>query len=119
MSFLFERTIKVERPAHQTNDAAPGAAGYGGIDAAQMSEIVASAPASVQRKGTGARNPMGLPGDATPYRWAILIPASAGIAPGVIQDRDIVTDDLGRRFQVAADYTHSLGWSLDGERLET
>lgn len=118
MSFLFPHLIRIDRPAHQADPAA-GAGGYGGIDPEQTTQIAVGVRASVQRKGTGRSNPTALPGDATPYRWAILIPLSANIPPGDIKDRDIVTDDLGRRFQVAADYNHSMGWTLDAERLET
>lgn len=115
MSFLFPRTVTIRRPNHQGGGA--GKKGYGGKSDAQMTDIAADVPASVQAKGTGRANPTGLPGDASPFRWVILIP-DGHIAPGAIRDGDYVEDDLGRRFQVSADYAHSLGWTLNSERME-
>lgn len=115
MSFLFPRVVSISRTAHQ--DGGAGVKGYGGKDDAQMTPIASGLPASVQAKGTGRTNPTGLPGDASPFRWVILIP-DGHVAAGGIQDGDYVQDDLGRRFQVSADYAHSLGWTLSAERME-
>lgn len=115
MSFLFEHVVSIRRPAHQASGA--GKQGYGGIDAAETDLIAEGVPASVQAKGTGRANPAGLPADASPFRWQIVIEAGH-VDAGVIQDRDIVIDNLGRRFQVSADYSHSLGWTLQAEKLE-
>lgn len=82
-----------------------------------MAAIATGVPASIQAKGTGRGNPTGLPADASPFRWAILIP-DGHLAAGAIKDGYMITDDLGRRFQVSADYSHSMGWTLNCERME-
>ncbi len=50
--------------------------------------------------------------------WQIFIPAwSLGL--GAIEDRDIIADDLGERYQVQASYWNSLGYNCTCERLQT
>lgn len=52
-----------------------------------------------------------LPTDAGKTDWAIFIPLSQAVR-GLITEDDIVTDDLGKRYQVAAAWWDSLGYQL-------
>lgn len=116
MSFLWPHIVQITRPAHQDAPTS-GKLGYGGQDADDRAPVAADIKANVQAKGTGRSNPTGLPSDSSPYRWVILIPMGQ-VAEGLILDGDFVTDNLGRVFRVAADYSHSLGWTLQAERME-
>lgn len=60
---------------------------------------------------------MGLPGDGAISTWKVLTPRGA-ICDCDVRDRDIIEDDLGRRFQVVANYTNSLGADFIVKRLE-
>jgi hypothetical protein len=117
MSFLFPRVISVTRPA---SPAGVGAVGYMGVTKGTETPIIANIPASIQAKTTMARQPAGsLPAASPgPIVWRILIPLSANVARDVIKDRDLITDDLGDRYQVEAAYWGSLGWNLATIRLE-
>lgn len=115
MSFLFPRTIKITRAAHQDGQ---GAVGYGGMNPAQTTTVAEAVPASVQAKNGGRVNPTALPGDTMPAQWRILVPSGL-LAEGDVKDRDFIEDDLGRRFQVTADYFHPMGASFTCDRLET
>jgi hypothetical protein len=76
--------------------------------------------ASVQCPSIGSRR-IGdgvLPDDAPgPIRWNIFLPANA-IPNGSVVSRDIVVDDEGNRYQVAAAYRTPLGWKVQTTRLE-
>lgn len=116
MSFLYPRTVTISRPDHQDTPAA-GIMPYGGVDQDAMDVIVSGIACNVQSRGTGRRDAEHLPGDATNYLWNINIPLGL-VADGVIQDRDLAKDDLGRRFVVEAAYCHSMGWKLSVASLE-
>lgn len=114
MSFLYPRTVALSRT---TSQAGQGKLGYGGKTQAGETEIRAGVPASIQLRREGQRNSTGLPADGARPSWDIFTPRSA-FQPGDVVDRDILTDDLGRRFQVLGDYIDSLGGKLRAERLE-
>jgi hypothetical protein len=114
MSFIYPRTIAVTRPAAQ---AGVGPIGYGGETIATETAVVSGIAASIQISSGRGIPPTGLPGDAKRTFWNVLIQLGA-VANGVIETRDIVTDDLGVRYQVAAPYWNSLGYQLLVERLE-
>lgn len=109
MSFIYPRTIAITRPIAQTG---VGAQSYSGELASAESSIASGISASIQmrRKGVSGRN-QNLPADAPATDWAIFIPLSQG-SLGEIAERDIVTDDLGRRYQVDGAYWDSLGYQL-------
>lgn len=109
MSFLYPRTIKVTRP----NDSAPavGLRPYSGEVRTDESIIATNLPASIQQRRKSASAHGELPSDAPKSDWAIFIPKRSA-ALGLITERDIVTDDLGKRYQVAAAYWDSLGYQL-------
>ena len=50
--------------------------------------------------------------------WRLFTPRAA-LARGALQVRDVVTDDLGVRYQVAAPYWNSLGYAALLERLDS
>lgn len=116
MSFLYPRTIAITRPA---SDLAPGyQPNYSGVEPANETPIADCLPASIQLKKEKGRPNTNLPADQEAKSfWTILIPL--GSAPlGLIQNNDIVTDDLGVRYQVLAPYWNSLGYALLTERLD-
>lgn len=115
MSFLYPRTIAITRPVAQTG---VGAVGYGGLQAASETQVAAGLPASIQFEKDRGKPMADIPGDAGKTLWHVLMPLSAA-ALGLIKTRDIVTDDLGQRYQVITPYWNSLGHNLLVERLET
>lgn len=115
MSFIYPRTITITRPAPQQT--AGGLQGYGGRTEAGETELATGVPCSVQGRREGTRNPPGLPADGNKASWRIYTPLGA-VDDGFVRDNDVLTDDLGRRFGVVADYTNSLGGCFYCERLE-
>jgi acid phosphatase family membrane protein YuiD len=116
MSFLYPRTISIVRPGVQSG---AGNQGYLGEMPSTETAVVSGISCSIQQKKEGRNPDASLPGDiAKRSMWRIFIPLNA-VALGVIQDRDIVIDDLGIRYQVGAPYWNSLGYNLLAEKLET
>lgn len=116
MSFIYPRTLRITRPERQ------GGAGLQPyLSEKTLSEtlVVDGVPASIQLRREGTDNKTGLPADAKSPLWDVMIPRWAGVVDGTVLDRDIVTDDLNRRFQVVADYADSLGPNFRVQRLET
>lgn len=114
MSFIYPRTIEVRRPHAQTGE---GMLGYGGATQSGEAVVQSGIAASIQLRREGQRNPAALPGDGTRPSWDVFTPQRA-LAAGVVKDRDILVDDLGRRFIVLGDYIDSLGGKLRVETLE-
>jgi hypothetical protein len=115
MSFVYPRTITISRPEVQ---AGAGNQGYFGLSPGSETPVASDLPASIQEKKEGRNPDAGLPSDiAKRTMWRIFIPAGSA-ANGLIQDRDIVTDDSNVRYQVGAAYWNSLGYNLLAERLE-
>lgn len=122
MGFIWPRKITVTRAAHQDGDGPD--VGYGGTtrETQRLAEtdegvILEDVPCNIQARAGGRKNPTNLPGDTVAAQWFVNIPPGA-VPVGAIKDRDFITDDLGRRFQVTADYDHSLGQRLTVDRLE-
>lgn len=117
MSFLYPRMVSITR---MTATKALGAVGYNGSTPDTEQPIAAGLPAAIQLRGESRKPQANLPADAgAGTMWKILIPRAS--AQGVkIQNRDIVTDDAGIRYQVIGPYrTALLGLDLLAERLET
>jgi len=94
VSFLYPSTISITR---QNQNNALGTQGYGGVLATNESIIATGIPAHIQADRQGTRPQSGLPADAAGQSiWKVIFKA----AKGLVQDRDIITDDIGRRFQV-------------------
>ncbi len=115
MSFMYPRTIVITRPAAQTG---VGAQGYGGLVTGNETKVADSIPCSIQERREGTKNDGGLASDALKPSWYIFIQKKSA-ALGLIQDRDVVTDDIGVRYQVSAAYFDSLGYRLTATTLET
>lgn len=118
MSFMYPRVIAVTRPS------APVGVGYTGSYSGELKSteiaVISGIAANVQAKTTMGRTVAGaLPSAAPgPIVWRVFI-ARGLVADGVIKDRDIITDDLARRFQVEAAYQNSMGWNIACIALET
>lgn len=111
--FLYPRTITVRRP---TPVAGAGGLGYGGLLPTEETQVGRSMRAGIQYDRLGRVPQSGLPGDTVGRTlWKIFVPDAK---PGAIQARDIIVDDFGIRYQVAADYWTSAGYQLQCERLE-
>lgn len=116
MSFIYPRTIAITRPVPI---AAAGDVGYSGASADSETPIASGIPCSIQFKKPSGGLAAHLPADVVAKSmWVVFIPLGAAISLGAVNDRDLVTDDLGKRYQVAADYWNSLGYALVCERLE-
>lgn len=114
MSFLYPRTVAITRQAVSTGG---GVKGYSGMQPSQESSIAAGLPASIQLAKERGKPEANLPADSGKTLWKVLMPLSA-VTLGTIQSRDIITDDLGARYQVIGPYWNSLGYNLLCERLE-
>ena len=115
MSFIYPRLATITRPV-----SGGGAVGirtnYSGVVTASETTIATGIKCSIQFKTTGNAPLQSLAADIRARtQWRVFMPT---VALGVIQDRDIVTDDLGQRYQVNANYWNSLGYNLYCERLE-
>jgi hypothetical protein len=115
MSFMYPRRVRFHRPGAQTGI---GAVAYGGQTVAKEDDITCTIPASIQARREGTNNPVGLPGDSKTPTWYVFIPKRAAKL-GDVQDRDIMIDDLGNRYQVIQPYWDSLGHRLTAISLNT
>jgi hypothetical protein len=115
MSFIYPRTVAITRPNSQLG---PGQQSYFAVTKANESAIASGLPASIQQVREPGSPEGKTPSDA-PNRtvWSIFIPASYA-ALGLIEERDIITDDLAKRYVVIAAYWNSLGHRLRCELLE-
>lgn len=119
-SFMYPRTCSILRAktVAGTNDAI-GDVGYSGeenntslADPEGETVLFSGVQCSIQADSPGRPSGIKLPQDATSRpRWKILIPFAA-IPFGAIQNRDIVVDDQGNRYEVALPYWNSLGFTL-------
>lgn len=116
MSFLYPRTISIKRPSMPST---AGNVGYQGLGEARETLIASGIPASVQISSSGRNsNPVGLPSDSPgPIKWTIMLPSSALPGLPLIMERDVIYDDLGRRFQVSAYEPTGIGAHIDSVRL--
>lgn len=123
-NFIYPRTVSVARPSGTQN--ANGLQAVQEFRPANMTSVASGLPASVQMQRNEQTPLVGAPGNAISRGgWRIFIPLGAAWAAGVgvdtagIQNRDVVTDDLGRSFQVTHAYNNSLGWQIQCERLQS
>jgi hypothetical protein len=93
-NFLYPRTIQISRPNQNTS---VGVQPYGGVLATNESVIATGIPAHIQSDRQGTKPQTGLPGDAAgESTWKIIFKAALGL----VQTDDVITDDLGNRYQV-------------------
>ncbi len=112
MSFLYPRTVSVQRPGASV----PGV-GLQAYSAPTVAPVVATGlPASIQLKKEVGTLPASLPGDVSRRTyWNIFVRC----ALGTVLDRDVIIDDAGVRYQVTGAYWNSLGYACLCERLES
>lgn len=116
MSFIYPRTIAITRPAIDTDVGYSPT--YSGTEPSTETPVAQDLPASIQMKKERGKPDPGLPADAAAKTfWTVMIPLGAA-ALGLIQTNDIITDDLGNRYQVNGPYWNSLGYALLTELLE-
>lgn len=116
MSFLFPRTVSVRRPT--SNSGVGFQAAYSGTTRESEDEVFKDLPASIQLRREGSANKTGLPGDATSPFWDVFLHRRS-IKAGEVQSKDVFEDDLGRRFQVAADDYEALNPRFRCMKLES
>lgn len=115
MSGLYDRTIMVTRAPEEGG---PGLQGYGGDVVAEETVIARDIPGAIHARKIGRANRPGLPLDSNMTEWSILARLTPGFDPMLIQDRDFVTDDLGRRFQVISSHETLFGFELACLKME-
>ena len=94
MSFLYPRTISISRP--NANDRV-GTQPYGGLQPGNETTIATGIKAHIQSDRQGKRPDTGLPADAAGQSiWKIIFKAALGL----VRTDDVITDDLGNRYQV-------------------
>lgn len=112
---LFDRIISIRRPA---KPAGVGAIGYSGVLPTAETVLFTGITASIQFQPKRDRPLGGLPSDATTMaQWHIYVPAGFFVA-GQVVERDVIADDIGRRFRIFAAWATALGWVLAAELLE-
>lgn len=114
-SFLYPRTVAITRPNGQGG---VGAQPYGGLKRTAETPIASNVPANIELQKARAGQEAKLPGDVQQITVVVIIPVSA-LARGVVQARDVVTDDAGVRYQVIYPDQSSLGYKLLCERAES
>jgi hypothetical protein len=117
MSFLYPRTVSITRPGAQPIDQVGFQASAPSGDPAEETSIATGLRANIELRGKQGANPVGLPGDVSQDEWDIRIPKSAA-ARGLIEPGYFVTDDLGERYKVSANYWNSLGYALRATKMK-
>ena len=113
-SWFYPRTVKITR---QAKPAAVGSLAYQGAQMASETVIVATTPASIQQNTPSSKPLGGLPADAIGRgAWRIFLPQ---IKLGTVQQNDIVTDDLGDRYQITLPYWNGFNYLCIAETLKT
>ena len=113
---LYDRVVAVHRAKPPTT---VGPIAYQGVLVTAETVRFTGIPASIQYQLRRDPPRPNLPADAFSVPlWHIWLPAGF-ITPGQIAERDIVIDDLARRFQLFGAWPNALGYMLAGELLET
>lgn len=107
------RLIDLARPAAPKQ---PGMNGYGGVTHRDAIVLASAWPASILASGGSGLDAAGLPADAAPGAWSILLPRIAGV---VLRPGDLVTDDLARTAVIATAELSALGWRLLAKQATT
>jgi hypothetical protein len=106
------RTISAARPAAPRQ---VGVNAYGGITRAATQPLLSNWPASVLAAGGGGDTDAGLPADGRNAQWSILLPPT----PVALRASDLLTDDLGRTYVIAAPELTDLGWRILARQANT
>jgi len=116
-SLLYPRLISATRPTQP-----PGTGNLGHLGTSTSEEVLLFSGiaadielASSGRNTAGARDvPADSPG---PIKWSIFISGTDAASLPVIQERDMIYDDLGRRFQVSGYWPTALNAQIDTIRI--
>ena len=114
-SKLYPRVVSISRA---NVDASVGAGSYDGPGEVNETIVMSGIRCSIQQQRHIKTPDANLPADA--YNKAgfnVFIPRG-GAALGSITERDIVTDDLGKRYQITGAYWNILGYNLSTELLQ-
>jgi hypothetical protein len=113
VSFLYPNTISISRPNQNTSI---GTQPYSGVARTAETLIASRIAANVYVDRQGQVPVAKLPADAAGQStWKIVFKGAKGLA----RSRDIITDELGRRFQVIAADWGSLATTCRAQILET
>ena len=113
VSFLFPRTISVSRP---NQDTAVGAQPYAGVTPANETVLATGIPAHIQSDRQGTAPQAKLAADAAGQStWKIIFKQPLG----TVQSRDVITDDLGNRYQVISVDWNPMVTTCRAQILET
>ena len=94
MSFLFPRVISITRPAA---DAGVGSQGYSGVRQSTETSRFTDVPAHIEADRQGTAPDARLPADAAGLSiWKIIFK----LPLGSVQTGDIITSEIGDRYQV-------------------
>ena len=125
----YSRTIAVTRPAADTG---VGLGSYSQLQATTETAVIGTVtytagtskfvsltgvPATISNDASDRAIGGMIPASARRMEFRIVLPASAA-ALGTITEKDIVTDDLGKRYQVSAATWGPLGYNLRASLLE-
>jgi hypothetical protein len=94
VSFLYPSTISISRPNPMTGI---GRQEYSGLDPSNETIVASNIPAHIQSDRQGTVPDAKLPGDAAGQGiWKIIFKGAKGIS----RTHDVITDDLGNRYQI-------------------
>ena len=103
------RVVGFVRPAATDSTTGTGVGSYGGFTFGTATALLSDYPASVLNAYGGGFDSAGLPGDATPRSWEVLLPRVPGV---VLLNGDLMTDDLGRTGVISSAELTDLGWRM-------
>jgi hypothetical protein len=113
VNFLYPRTIQVTRP---NLDTGVGAQPYGGLLASNETLVASGIAAHIEAERQGKDPDARLPGDAKGESiWRIMFKAALGL----VQSDDMITDELGNRYQVISASWEPLGYTCRVQIMQT
>lgn len=113
MSFLYPRTVSISRPIQ---DPTLGAQPYSGLRADSETEIASGIAAHIQIDRQNPASPTKLPSDAVSLPVYKII---VKVARGLVKRGDVITDDIGSRYQVISPDWGPLVTTCRAQLLET
>lgn len=108
------RVLTVNSPGPTTTFGANTA--YSGTDGSNETAIMTAWPGSVMFDARGRATEVGLPTDLPSPFFQILLPTLSGID---VRSSCFITDDLSRRYTIAAAERSPLGWRLSAQQAVT
>jgi hypothetical protein len=113
MSFLYPRRVVISR---QNRNTTPGAQPYNGVSKSNEVVIAGGIAAHIESDRQGTMPVAKLAADAAGQSiWKVIM----NVALGTVLERDIITDDLGKRYQVISADWGSLVTTCRCQIMET